>query len=111
MRSSRPRTRRIQRRGCCSNLTQETTPHLQARPLRPAVYWRMNYGPVLERLAHWDHSTGETRTLGPQHWRDSHTGTTALERLAHWDHSTGETRTLGPQHWRDSHTGTTALER
>ena len=47
-------------RGCGSNLTQETNPHLLARPLRQAVYWRLDYGPVLERLAHWDHSTGAT---------------------------------------------------
>ena len=47
-------------RGCGSNLTHETNPHLLARPLRQAVYWRLDYGPVLERLAHWDHSTGAT---------------------------------------------------
>lgn len=45
-------------RGCGSNLTHETNPHLLARPLRQAVYWRMNYGPVLEKLAHWEPSTG-----------------------------------------------------
>ena len=47
-------------RGCGSNLTQETNPHLQARPLRQALYWRMNYGPVREKLAHWDPGTGAT---------------------------------------------------
>ena len=47
-------------RGCGSNLTQETNPHLLARPLRQALYWRMNYGPVLEKLAHWDPGTGAT---------------------------------------------------
>ena len=41
-------------RGCGSNLTQEPSPHLLARPLRQALYWRLNCGPVLERLAHWD---------------------------------------------------------
>ena len=47
-------------RGCGSNLSQETNPHLLARPLRQALYWRLDCGPVLERLAHWDPTTGAT---------------------------------------------------
>ena len=46
--------------GCGSNLTQETNPNLLARPLRQALYSRLNCGPVLERLAHWDPTTGAT---------------------------------------------------
>ena len=46
--------------GCGSNLTQEPNPNLVARPLRQALYSRMDYGPVLERLAHWDPITGAT---------------------------------------------------
>ena len=47
-------------RGCGSNLTQEPSPHLLARPLRQALYWRLDCGPVLERLATWDPNTGPT---------------------------------------------------
>ena len=44
--------------GCGSNLTQETNPNLLARPLRQALYSRLNCGPVLERIAHWDPTSG-----------------------------------------------------
>ena len=53
-------TRLLFARGYGSNLTQETNPYLQARPLRQALYSRLNLGPVLERLTHWDPNTGFT---------------------------------------------------
>lgn len=53
-------TRLLFARGYGSNLTQETNPYLQARPLRQALYSRLNLGPVLERLTHWDPTTGFT---------------------------------------------------
>ena len=46
--------------GCGSNLTQEPNPHLQTRPLRQALYARLGYGSVLERIAYWDSTTGAT---------------------------------------------------
>ena len=50
-------------RGCGSNLTHEVNPHIQARALRQAVYQRMNYGPVLEIIAHWEERPTFTEDL------------------------------------------------
>lgn len=47
-------------RGCGSILTQELNPHIIARPLRRALYSKMEYGCVFESLAHWDPEKGAT---------------------------------------------------
>jgi len=52
-------------RGCGSNLTQLLNPHIKVRPLRQAVYSRLDSGSVLEILPHWDPEApeGERATI------------------------------------------------
>eukprot|EP00092_Neocalanus_flemingeri_P062627 GFUD01075580.1.p1 GENE.GFUD01075580.1~~GFUD01075580.1.p1 ORF type:complete len:368 (+),score=78.46 GFUD01075580.1:58-1161(+) len=46
-------------RGCGSNLTQMTNPHISARSLRQGLYQRMGYGAVMEVIANWNERQGE----------------------------------------------------
>ena len=48
--------------GCGSNLTQEPNPNLLARPLRQALYWRLDYGPA------WSTLIGRGMSRLGSHW-------------------------------------------